>query len=159
MSWLWCFLQCFNHLGSCWTTQNVHKLRQLPTDELVLPNRLSCPISSVAAFAQIPWKKKGSRIFTCLFSWLVQEVCHLKLWTIWVSQLLEFSSTIMFTEGSRDGGLGIPIFYQQLWMLGLPSWVCFFTSPFNPKISLVQSGGVWLLLIIVLWQNAPSHQG
>ena len=52
---------------------------------------------------------------TCLSSLELQLVCHqLVQWTIGLGELLEFSSTSMFTESLRHGGLDIPMSYLLL---------------------------------------------
>lgn len=51
-----CVLQCLNHLGCCRSRQNVYQSRNLPRNELVLPNRLPRAFPSLAAFAKVPRK-------------------------------------------------------------------------------------------------------
>lgn len=41
----------------------------------------------------------------------------------------------------------------------LPLWELSFSSPFNPKISSVQAGGVWPVTTIARWLHAPQHPG
>ena len=57
MPWRWRFLQCFNHMGSCGSTQNVCEVGRLPRVELVFPCWLTCSCSSMVAVTQIPQPK------------------------------------------------------------------------------------------------------